>query len=163
MMKIAVIAAVSENEVIGSNGRIPWVLPEDLAFFKETTMGHPIIMGRKTYESIGRPLPGRQNMILTRQSNYSVDGADIVHCLDAAIDLCQAQKAEMLFVIGGSLLYQEALKFASDLYLTQIHLHIDGDTYFPKWDRHHWNLIKLQSNVAKSGVGYDFCHYQRTM
>ena len=121
---------MTENRVIGRNGTIPWDLPEDRRHFRELTMGHPVIMGRKTFESIGRPLPGRTTIILSRQRSFPAEGCLVVHDLDAA--LMAASGNSEIFICGGGELYREALPRAARLYLTIVHMSVDGDTFFPE-------------------------------
>ena len=127
-MQIIIIAAVAENGVIGRAGKLPWHIPEDLKRFRALTTGHPVIMGRKTFESIGKPLPDRKNIVITGQKDYHRDGIVIVHSLDEALKACSGEKA---FVIGGSSVFEEALPFANRLEITQIHRVVEGDVYFP--------------------------------
>jgi dihydrofolate reductase len=128
--RIAIIAAMTENRVIGRNGTIPWDLPEDRRHFRELTMGHPVIMGRKTFESIGRPLPGRTTIILSRQRDFLAEGCLMVPDLEAA--LTAASGNSEIFICGGGELYREALPRAARLYLTIVHMSVDGDTFFPE-------------------------------
>ena len=126
---ISIIAAMTKNRVIGRDGVIPWSIPEDLRRFKELTMGHPIIMGRKTYEKIGHPLPGRVNIILTRQRNYRVPGCKVFHSLADAVVACGED--EEVFICGGGELYRHAISLAERIYLTLINIECAGDTFFP--------------------------------
>ena len=126
---INLIAAVSKNWVIGNNNTLIWKLPADLKRFKEITSGHPVIMGRKTYESIGRPLPNRRNIIITRDVNYSVDGCEVTHSLTDALELV---KDSEVFIIGGGEIYQQSMSIADRIYLTIVHENFNGDTYFPE-------------------------------
>lgn len=144
---LTLIVAMSRNHVIGRAGQLPWHLPEDLQHFKATTMGHPIIMGRKTYESIGRPLPGRRNIVVTRNADYQAEGITIVHSLDEAIEHCVDQDA---FVIGGAQLYAQALPRANRIYLTLIDSEIAGDTYFPKIDLERDYKVVQESELKTS-------------
>lgn len=138
-MKISLIVAASQNWVIGRDGKMPWRLSGDLVRFKKLTMGHPIIMGRKTYESIGRLLPGRTSIIVTRQTDYQVKGAVVVHDADAALAACGG--ADEAFVIGGAEIYRLFLPHAERIYLTLVHTFIpDGDTFFPAVDFARWDL-----------------------
>lgn len=130
---------MTRNRVIGKDNDLPWHLPNDLKYFKRTTLGYPTIMGRKTFDSVGRrPLPGRRNLIVTRDTSYSADGVDICHSLDDAIELAQGQAdvdgVETIFVAGGSAIYAEALPRADRLYLTLIDATVEGDTFFPEYD-----------------------------
>ena len=129
-MIISLIAAMSENRVIGIGNRIPWVIPSDLKRFSEITMGHTVLFGRKTFESIGRPLPGRKNIILTEQRDYSVEGAFVAHSLADALSLCSTD--DEVFICGGGSLYQVMISRADRIYLTVVHRVYDGDTFFPK-------------------------------
>jgi len=146
-MTLSVIVAVAENGVIGKDNKLPWHIPEDLRFFKQTTMGRPVIMGRKTFESIGRPLPGRKNLVVSRSGPIS--------SLDAA--LAEAGDGES-FVIGGASLFAEALLRADRLYLTEVHRAYDGDVFFPDWDREQWRETSrkfVEGDPAVSFVLYD--------
>ncbi len=133
-MKISAIVAMSENRVIGKEGQLPWRLPEDLKRFRKITLGHPVIMGRKTFESIGKALPQRQNIVVTRQTDFFAEGVQVVHSLEAAIEACEG-KCDELFVIGGAEIYRKAFPRIDCLYLTEIHCVIDGDAYFLDFDR----------------------------
>ena len=138
-MKISLLVAASQNWVIGREGDLPWKLSSDLKRFKRLTMGHPIIMGRKTYESIGRLLPGRTTIIVTRQADYAVEGATIAHTAGEAITACDG--AEEAFVVGGAEIYKLLLPWAERIYLTKVHVMIpDGDTFFPLVDFSEWDL-----------------------
>jgi len=128
-MIVSLIAAMAENRVIGSKGAIPWYLPADLRHFRELTMGHPVIMGRKTFESIGGPLPGRRNLVLSRTPGLGAEGVEVRGSLDEALAVCTG--AEEVFVCGGGDVYREALPLADRIYLTIIHRKYDGDTRFP--------------------------------
>jgi len=127
---------MARNRVIGRDNRLPWRLPADLAYFKRVTMGHPVIMGRRTWESIGRPLPGRQNIVVTRNRDYSAPGATVVGSLDAAWRA--AGDVEEACVIGGTSLFAEALPIADRIHLTEVQADVEGDTYFPPFDRSQW-------------------------
>ena len=129
-MIITIIAAMAENRTIGQNNAIPWQLPADLTRFKALTMGHPVIMGRKTYESIGRPLPGRKTIIVTRQPDYRAKGCLVTLDLQSALDL--AEGTDEVFICGGGELYRQALPLANRVYLTVVHKEFDGDTFFPE-------------------------------
>ncbi len=124
-MSLSLILAASQNGVIGANNRLPWRLPADLAYFKRLTLGHSVVMGRKTYESIGKPLPGRANIIITRQANFQAAGCQIALSLDAALALCPP--ADEVFIIGGADIYRQALPRADKIYLTRIHADFTGD------------------------------------
>jgi dihydrofolate reductase len=132
---LSLIVAIAKNRVIGFEKKMPWHLPAELAYFKRVTMGHPIIMGRKTFESIGRPLPGRRNIVVSRDRTYAADGVEIVHSLDAAMAVCRTENA---FIIGGATLYAEALPKVDRLYVTEIDASPEGDTFFPALDAREW-------------------------
>lgn len=166
MPKLAIICAMSLNRVIGRNNQLPWHLPADLQFFKRTTLGKPIIMGRKTYESIGRPLPGRTNIVITRQQHLAYDGVHLATSLPMAIDKAQqaardADKNEF-FVIGGADLYEQALPLAQVLFITQVHTHVQGDAFFPEWDKSAWRLVNTEHYPADDANAFamDFQHYE---
>ncbi len=136
---ISMIVARSRNHVIGRDNQMPWKISADLQFFKKVTMGYPIIMGRKTWESIGRPLPGRRNIVVSRNANYLAVGAELVHSLDDALTLLR--DFQRVFVIGGQQLFNQAFAQADELYLTEIEIDVDGDTYFEIPDPSHWQEI----------------------
>ena len=157
---------MARNRVIGRNGDLPWQLPADLRHFKSVTMGKPIIMGRKTFESIGRPLPGRKNIVVTRRANFVSDGVLISNNLTAAIALGKAIASEdnvdEIMVIGGGEIYAKALSDADRLYLTEVHADIDGDTFFPALDRGLWREKSRTSHAADGDKpGFDFILLER--
>jgi dihydrofolate reductase len=159
--RVTLIVARARNGVIGANGGLPWRLPEDLAFFKRTTMGHPIVMGRKTWESIGRPLPGRRSIVVTRDRSFAAAGAEIVHSLDEAIRRCAG--TDEIFVIGGAQLYAEALSRADRLLLTEIDADFDGDTFLPVATADDWTEASREHHPANDtrAYGFDFVDYRR--
>jgi dihydrofolate reductase len=138
----SLVVAVARNGVIGHTNGLPWRLPGDLAFFKRLTMGHPVIMGRRTYESIGKPLPGRHNIVLTRSPGFEAAGCTVVDSLEAAY--LSAGAVDEVFVIGGAQLYATAFAGADRIYLTEVESEIEGDTYFPPFDRSAWNETQLE-------------------
>ncbi len=160
---LSMIVAHADDRVIGKDNDMPWHLPADLAYFKKTTLGKPIIMGRKTYESIGRPLPGRQNIVISRDENYQADGVDSVTSVDQAIII--AGDVDEIMVIGGGAIYAYCLPFANRLYITHIKANIEGDTQFPEYDAvKDWQLTqsdKLSAN-EKNAFDLDFCIYERS-
>jgi dihydrofolate reductase len=162
-MKISIIVAFDENRLIGRNNELPWRLPADLKFFKSVTMGHPIIMGRKTFESIGRVLPGRTSVIVTRQQDYTAPGCVVVNSLKEALEKCGSQ--EQAFIIGGAELFQHALPLASDLYITEIHHRFEGDTWFPEIRKDQWQEISVENHKAddRNQWDYTFIHLKRKM
>jgi len=159
--RVTLIVAVARNGVIGRNGKLPWRLPEDLAFFKRTTMGSPIIMGRRTWESIGRPLPGRRNIVVSRSNEFTAPGAEVAADLDAALALC-AGTAEA-FVIGGAQLYAVALPRAQRLVITEIDADFEGDTYWPSIDKAQWQETSRehQPPSGQRAFALDFVTYER--
>ncbi len=159
MNNLSIIVAVAENGVIGHQNTLPWHLPEDLKNFRALTTGHHIIMGRKTYESLGRLLPGRTTVIVTRNPAYKIEGALIAHTLEAAIDLCQ-HDAEV-FLIGGAELYLTGLSLASKLYLTEIALAPAGDAYFPKVDAKLWSETSREKHTSEQGLNFSYVTYTR--
>jgi dihydrofolate reductase len=138
---ITLIAAMGNNRAIGLDGRMPWHLPAELQHFKKATMGRAIVMGRKTWQSIGRPLPGRQNIVISRNHGFIAEGADVCESLEAAIEI---SKADEIMVIGGGQLYAAALPLAQRMILTLIDIEPEADTWFPKWDERHWQQTEEQ-------------------
>lgn len=156
---IVLIAAVAANGAIGQSKRMPWHLPEDLKRFKALTLGHPVVMGRRTWESIGRALPGRQSVVLTRSADFSAPGCSVVHSLEDALDACRG--AATVFVIGGAQIYAAALPVADRLLLTEIRREFSGDAFFPAFDRSVFRETSRQRNRAADGLEYDFVEYRR--
>ena len=155
-MRLSLIAAMADNLVIGIDGKIPWHLPEDLRNFKNITMGAPILMGRKTFQSIGRPLPGRQNYVLTHDRNFSASNVKVFHNLDFAIKEIRAEasrkQSEDAFIIGGAEIYAHTINLADRLYLTEVHIKPEGDTWFPlinydEWREVHRNYVNDKNNA----------------
>ncbi len=159
--RINLIAALAQNGVIGIENRLPWRLPEDLAHFKALTLGHPILMGRKTFESLGRPLPGRRNIVITRNPDYQSSGCEIAVSIPAAIDLCE--QAEEIFFIGGAELYKQVLSQVDRLYLTEVQIEAQGDAWFPEFDRNAFREISREVHTGDKGdtLVFDFVAYER--
>jgi dihydrofolate reductase len=157
--ELSVIAAVARNGTIGRDNALPWHLPEDLKRFKALTMGHHIIMGRKTYESLGRLLPGRTTVIVSRNQAYAVQGAKVVNSLDQAIQACAGDKE--IFVIGGAELYREALLVAGRLYLTEIDEDFDGDAHFPKIDHTVWRETSRETYLSANALRFSYITMER--
>ena len=159
-MKTSMIVAMAQNRVIGRNNSLPWYLPNDLKYFKQVTMGKPILMGRKTFESIGKPLPGRTNIVMTRNQNWSAEGVKVVSSLDAAVALAQAiaeiDGQDELMIIGGDQIYQSALSSVDRIYLTEVHAEVEGDAYFPVFDRDGWDIVVCKDSVAEGANPYDY-------
>ena len=162
MTILSMIVAHADNRIIGKNNQMPWHLPADLAYFKKTTLGKPVVMGRKTFESIGRPLPGRQNIVISRDQSYQAQGVDIAHSVEQALLL--AGDVDEVMVIGGGAIYQHCLSAAQRLYITHINAQVDGDTQFPAYDlTKDWQLVTSEKYPADEKNQYDlnFCLYQR--
>lgn len=159
--RVSVIAALAKNRVIGIENRLPWRLPEDLAHFKALTLNHPILMGRKTFESLGRPLPGRTNIVITRNVDYRRDGCLVADSIPAAIALCE--DADEVFFIGGAELYAQVIPLADRLYLTEVDVDAQGDAWFPDYDRSAFREISRESHTGGKGdtLRFDFVVYER--
>ncbi len=143
------IVAMGKNRVIGLNNQMPWHLPADLAYFKKTTLGKPIIMGRKTYESIGHPLPGRLNIVMSRDKALEIEGCTVVHSIEEALELAQREtQSDEVFITGGSHLYERYLKDIELLYITLIDSEFEGDTFFPDYTKYEWQEIKRDKYKA---------------
>ena len=151
-MRISMLVACSTNNVIGRDGDLPWRLSADLKHFKRLTMGHPILMGRKTLQSIGRLLPGRTTIVMTRDPEFQFEGAHIARDWQAACEIAANHKHEKqpaeLFVVGGAQIYELAMPAANRLYLTRVHAEISGDTFFPEYDSDAWNVVSREDHVA---------------
>jgi dihydrofolate reductase len=155
-MKISLVVAASDNHAIGKDNQLLWHLPKDMRFFKNTTWALPILMGRKTFESLGnKVLPGRMNMIITRQANKEYEGAKVVTSLEQAIELAKQNDYKELMVIGGGEIYQMALPLADTIYLTRVHTNIEGDTYFPALGAE-WMLESSEPQLADEKHAFDF-------
>lgn len=152
--KLSLIAAVAANGVIGAENRLLWHISEDLRHFKMTTAGHSVLMGRKTWESLGRPLPGRRNIVITRQQGYGAAGCEVVGSLDEALALCAGE--EEVFVIGGGEVYRQALPRASRLYLTLVHREYEGDTFFPEVDPEEWTEVYRDKHMRGQNFEHPF-------
>ncbi|MDO4433344.1 MAG: dihydrofolate reductase [Alysiella sp.] len=160
MQKITLIAAMAENRVIGANNDIPWYIPEDFAFFKQYTTGKPVIMGRKTWDSLPRkPLPHRRNLVITRQINWQADGAENFTDFQAALKACG--DAPEIIIMGGAQIYEQALDFATDLRLTEVQLSPDGDAFFPEFSMQLWQEVERSNHISNKGIKFDLVHWQR--
>jgi dihydrofolate reductase len=157
--RIYLVAAVAANGIIGANGKLPWHLPEDLKHFKRLTLGHPVIMGRRTWESLPGALPGRENIVVSRQQGFAAPGAAVAGSLDAALALCAGES--VAFVIGGERLFAEALPAASGLVMTEIRRDYEGDARFPEYDRSKWRETQREAHTAADGMRFDFVLYER--
>lgn len=153
---ISAIVAMSENRVIGDDNHLPWHLPADLKHFKALTTGHPILMGRKTYESIGRPLPNRTNIIMTRNPSYQVAGCTVVTSIDKAIEHASAIGSNEIFIIGGAEIYQQLLPHIERIYLTVVHETFEGDAFFPELNPREWKESVSIAHLADADNEYDY-------
>ncbi len=151
-MRRSLVVAMARNRVIGRDNALPWRLPADLAHFKKVTMGHPIVMGRKTYESIGKALPGRLNIVVTHNRDYRAPGCTVVPSLDAAWRA--AEGAEEVCIIGGTSLFREALPIADVIHLTEVEADVEGDTYFPDFDRSEWTQTQIERQAVDERHAY---------
>lgn len=160
-MLISIITAMDNNQLIGKDNGLPWKIPADLQFFKKVTMSKPIIMGRKTFESIGRPLPGRKNIIITRDESYVAEGCDVVYSIEDAIRL--AGDVEEVMVIGGANIYQQFMERCDHLYLSRVLGEFEGDAWFPEIEFNDWRLIEKEDHKAdeKNECDYSFQVYER--
>lgn len=167
MTGLAIIVAVAGNGVIGNNNTLPWKLPGDLQNFKRLTMGKPVVMGRRTYESIGRPLPGRTNIVVTRNESFTAQGVQVAHSLDEALAVAYAVAgragAEEVMVIGGAEIYAATIPRADRLYITEVHASVDGDAFLPTIDWACWREVRREHRVAQSPdlCDYSFVCYER--
>ncbi|QIL38136.1 dihydrofolate reductase [Pedobacter sp. HDW13] len=155
MSKISIAVAVGENYAIGKNNQLLWHMPADLKFFKQTTSGHTVIMGRKTFDSVGRPLPNRRNIIITRDTELKIEGVEVVNSLDEALAITKTEE-KPVFIVGGAEIYRQALPKTDRLYLTTIHHNFDADTFFPDFDRSEWTVISSEPYKADEKNKYDY-------
>ncbi|HNN47200.1 MAG: dihydrofolate reductase [Rhodocyclaceae bacterium] len=160
MTTLAMIAAMARDRVIGRDNTLPWHLPEDLKHFKATTLGKPVIMGRKTWESLGRPLPGRRNLVISRNTGYALSGGELFPSLESALEACTDE--ETCFVIGGAELYRQALPLAQRIHLTEIETDVTGgDAHFPLLPAAEWQEASREAHVSEKGLHYNFVVYSR--
>ncbi len=159
--EIAIVVAIAQHNAIGVGGDLPWHLPADLRRFKQITMGHSIVMGRKTYESIGRLLPGRTTVVITSQNDYSIDGATVVHSLEEAFEAVAGDRTP--FIVGGGAIYRQALPHVKKIYLTRVDAELDADTFFPHIDWAEWELIESEKKMPdeKNKIAHNFEIYQK--
>lgn len=150
----SLVVAMARNRVIGRDNRLPWTLPKDLAYFKRVTLGHPVVMGRRTWQSIGKPLPGRDNIVVSRNAEFAAPGATVVASLDAAWKAAGA--AEEVCVIGGTSLFAETLPIADRIHLTEVDAVVEGDTFFPELDRSQWVEREIERHAADERHAYPF-------
>jgi dihydrofolate reductase len=166
LVPVAMIAAVSRNGVIGVDNKLPWHLPEDLKFFKRMTQAKPLVMGRKTFASIGRPLPGRINIVVTRDASFQHDGVRVCHDLESALLLADQQAtidaSEEIMVMGGGEIYAQALPHASRIYLTEVDVEVEGDARFPELDESEWQEVqRVPGSPVEGQPAYSFVEYRR--
>lgn len=157
---ISLVAAYANGRVIGKAGQLPWHLPADSRYFKQLTMGHTVVMGRKTFDSMGQPLPGRRNVVMTGRRDFSYPGVEVVHDVAAALALADTTE---FFVVGGEDIYRQFLPFADRLYITEIELEVAGDTFFPAWDERSFRLISQRSGHldARNTLPHTYLIYER--
>ncbi len=162
-MIISAIVAMSQNRVIGKGNKIPWHLPADLKYFKKTTLNHHIILGRKCYESIGRPLPKRTNIIVTRNKKYEAEGCVIVSSIEEALEFSRSKDQAEVFIAGGGQIYEQSMDLWDRLYLTEVSLEVEGDVYFPELLDEQWIMTKEEAHTAdeKNPYDYTFKLYER--
>lgn len=165
-MIVSLIAAVSENGVIGKNNDLPWHLPDDMKYFMQTTKGHHVVMGRKNYESIPekfRPLPNRTNIVVTRQEKFRAPGCIVVHDLERALAIGESNAEPELYIIGGAEIYRQGLALTNRMYLTEIHARIDGDVFFPEFHKREWKEVsrKPHGTDERHAYAFDFVIYDR--
>lgn len=153
-MRLSIITAMAANRVIGVKNRLPWHLPEDLRHFKALTMGHHIVMGRKTYDSIGKPLPGRTTIIVTRNMDYAVPGCLAVNSIEAALTVCHGDSE--IFFVGGAEIYSQVLPIADRIYLTEIKRDFPGDAHFPEFDLSQWSEASREKHTADGGEPFEY-------
>ena len=163
-MTVSLVAAVARDGVIGRNGTVPWHLPEDMRFFRDLTTGHPVVMGRRTWDSLPdrfRPLPDRRNIVVTRNPTWHADGAERAGSLEEALQLAGVGPDERVFVIGGGEIYRAALAYADELVLTEIDLEIAGDATFPEWPQDEFPEVQRDERTATDGTSFAFVTYRR--
>lgn len=157
--KISAIVAMSENRVIGDDNQLPWHLPGDLKHFKTITSGHPILMGRKTYESIGRPLPNRTNIVITRNHGFHADGCIVVKSVEEAMTHAEKIQKDEIFIIGGAEVYKQLLPQIERIYLTVVHEIFEGDAFFPELNEKEWKKVSRQFHAADDDNDYDYSFF----
>lgn len=161
-MTISIIVAMTADRVIGRDNTLPWRLPADLRRFKRLTLGHHLVVGRKTWESIGRPLPGRKMVVITRQRKFRADGVEVVHSVDDALAVARENGEDEVFIAGGEEIYRQTLARAHRLYLTRVHATIEGDAFFPEYDAAAWTEVEREDRAAdeKNPHAFSFITYE---
>ncbi|MGJ3258428.1 MAG: dihydrofolate reductase [Rhodospirillales bacterium] len=164
-MEIVLVVAMSENRVIGRDGDLPWKISADLKHFKKVTMGHPVIMGRKTWESLPFPLPGRRNVVITRAEDAAFEGAETVTTIEGALEMCRRDDAEKAMIIGGGEIFAELMRDADVIELTEVHADVDGDTLFPEIDTAEWEESFRERHPPETpdGPAYSFVTLERKL
>jgi dihydrofolate reductase len=159
-MIVSIVVAISENHAIGKDNKLLWYLPNDLKHFKEITSGHTVIMGRKTYESVGKPLPNRHNIIITRQA-ITIEGCEVVNSIEAALALCKTEPE--VFIVGGAEIYKQAMHLTDRIYLTIVHKEFEGDSFFPEINKQDWRQTAREDHEPdlKNSLPYSFITYQK--
>lgn len=162
-MTLSAITAVSQNNVIGLHNDLPWHLPADMRFFKSTTMGHVVVLGRKSYEAFGKAYPGRTNIVITRQQNYILPDAIVVHSLEEAIRKAKTIEQQEIFILGGAQIFRQSMPLIDRIYLTRIYHDFDGDAFFPTMDTKEWELVKDEKHEPdeKNKYRYAFQTWER--
>ncbi len=161
MRKITIIVAASENSVIGYKNALPWNISEDLKHFKKITINHSVIMGRKTFESIGKPLKDRRNIVISRDKTLKIEGVEVVNSLDDAIFRTKDQNE--IFIIGGEQIYKMAMPFATNMHITKVYTNIEGDAFFPAFDEREWKILSQKDLESNEGLKFSFINYERTV
>ena len=152
---LSIAVAIGENYAIGKNNQLLWHMPADLRFFKQTTSGHTVIMGRKTFDSVGKPLPNRRNIVITRDTELKIEGVEVVNSLDEALAISKTEE-KSAFIVGGAEIYKQALPKTQKIYLTTIHHRFEADTFFPEIDRKEWKVISSEHHKADEKNKYDY-------
>lgn len=160
MKKISIIVAMSKNRVIGVKNSLPWHISEDLKRFKRLTTGYPIIMGRKTFESIGKPLPERRNIVVSRNQNLKVQDVEVVKSIEDALKICSSEN--LIFIIGGEQIYNLAMPYANNIHLTEVNKEVEGDAFFPEFDKKEWKEIARENSKDFIDTSYSFVEYRRS-
>ena len=160
MKKISIIVAMSKNRVIGVKNSLPWHISEDLKRFKRLTTGYPIIMGRKTFESIGKPLPERRNIVVSRNQNLKVQDVEVVKSIEDALKICSSEN--LIYIIGGEQIYNLAMPYANNIHLTEVNKEVEGDAFFPEFDKKEWKEIARENSKDFIDTSYSFVEYRRS-
>ena len=160
MKKISIIVAMSKNRVIGVKNSLPWHISEDLKRFKRLTTGYPIIMGRKTFESIGKPLPERRNIVISRNQNLKLQDVEVVKSIEDALKICSSEN--LIYIIGGEQIYNLAMPYANNIHLTEVNKEVEGDAFFPEFDKKEWKEIARENSKDFNDTSYSFVEYRRS-